>query len=126
MALWGGRGANVRRAAAPAQPRPSPSSATNFARTSGATPSEADAQRRERNSRPCMAFRIDAGHAGVGKTGGAPRLAIPVGRLGRHDAAFHYERSAVRVRQGSSVWEVWPNVDPAAIPGPMGSGPRLW
>ena len=94
----GGTGATVRRAAAPAQPRPSPSSATNFARTTGATPSEADAQRRDRTSRPCMAFRIDAAHAGVGKTGSVPWLVIPVGRLGRHDATFRYERCAVRVR----------------------------
>ena len=49
-----------------------------------------------------MAFRVDAG-PGVRKTDSASGIAIPVGRLGRHDASFHYERSAVKVRQGSSI-----------------------
>ena len=72
-----------------------------------------------------MAFRVDAG-PGVRKTDCDPGLAIPVGRLGRHDPSFRYERGTVKVRQGSSIWEVWLNVHPAAIGEPVGSEPGLW
>ena len=123
MRQRGGIGA-TRPAAAPASPRPGPSFTTTFARTSSCAPSPRDAVGRA--ERPCMAFRLDAGPAGVEETARAPRLAIPVGRLGRHDASFHYERSAVKVRQGSSIWEVWLNVDPAVIGAPVGPGPGLW
>jgi len=72
-----------------------------------------------------MALRVDAGH-GVKETGSAQGLAIPVGHLGRHDASFHYSRSAVKVRWGDSTFEVWLNVDPAAIGGPESPGPGMW
>ena len=72
-----------------------------------------------------MAFRVDAG-SGVGQTDSASRIGIPVGRLGRHDASFRYERSVVKVRQGGTVWEVWINIDPAILGEPAGSGPGLW
>ena len=52
-----------------------------------------------------MAFPVDALH-GVGTTDSASGIAIPVGRLGRHDASFRYKRSVVKVRQGGTVWEV--------------------
>ena len=72
-----------------------------------------------------MAFPVDALH-GVGTTDSASGIAIPVGRLGRHDASFRYERSVVKVRQGGTVWEVWINIDPAILGEPVGSGPGLW
>ena len=44
-------------------------------------------------------------------------IAIPVGRLGRHNALFRYKRGADRVRQGRFMWEMWLNVNPAVIRG---------
>ena len=120
----GGDGA-TRPAAAPASPRHSPSFTTTFARTSScASPSPRDAVGRA--ERPCMAFRLDAGPAGVEETARAPRLAIPVGRLGGHDASFRYARSAVTFRQGDTTWKVFLNVHPDAIGEPVDSGSGLW
>ena len=73
-----------------------------------------------------MAFRLDAGPAGVEETARAPRLAIPVGHLGGHDASFRYARSAVTLRQDNSTWKVFLNVHPDAIGEPGDSGPGLW
>ena len=52
-----------------------------------------------------MAFRADA-DSGVRRTDCDTGIAIPVGRLGRHDPSFRYERRTVKVRQGGSIWEV--------------------
>ena len=93
----GGNGATIRRAAAPSPPEHSPSLAATFARNpSRATPSQ-NAQQRNK-ARWCLAFPVDAVH-GVGTTDSALGIAILVGRLGRHDASFRYERSAVKVQQ---------------------------
>ena len=74
-----------------------------------------------------MAFRMDAGRAGVEERERAPRLAISVARLGRRDASSRYKTSAVTVRSGGSTWEVWLNVQPpAAVGGPGGPEPGLW
>ena len=126
MRQRGGTGATRRAAAAPASRlRHGPSFSTTFARTSScAFPSSRDAVGRA--ERPCMAFRLDAGPAGVGKKARAPRLAIPVGRLGGHDASFRYTRSAVTFRQGNSTWKVFLNVHPDAIGEPGDAGPGLW
>ena len=119
----GGHGAIFQRAAAPSPPQHSPSSAATFARNPSRAYPSRDAQRD--NARWCMAFRADA-VSGAGQTDSASRIGIPVGRLGRHDASFRYERSVVKVRQGGTVWEVWINVDPAVLGEPASSGPGLW
>merc|ERR1719221_897947 len=123
MTQRGGAGANVRRAAAPSPPLHGPSSTTTFARTSScASPSPGNARVRS-DERLCMAFRMDAGQAGVKEAERAPRLAISVAKLGRRDAFFRYKNSAVTVRSGRSVWEVWLNVRPPAAVGGSG-GPE--
>ena len=73
-----------------------------------------------------MAFRMDAGPAGVKETARAPRIAISVVQLGRRDASSCYKKSVVTVRSGGSSWEVWLNVGPPAAAGePGGPEPGL-
>ena len=72
-----------------------------------------------------MAFCVDA-VPGVGKTDSALGIAIPVGQLGRHGASFRYKRSAVKVWQGGTRWEVWLNVNPAVLGEPVGSRLGIW
>ena len=73
-----------------------------------------------------MAFRMDAGPAGVKETERVPRIAISVVQLGRRDASSRYKKSVVAVRSGGSSWEVWLNVAPPAAAGePGGPEPGL-
>ena len=57
---------------------------------------------RGRAERLCVAFRMDAGPAGVKETARAPRIAISVVQLGRRDASSRYKKSVVTVRSGGS------------------------
>ena len=61
-----------------------------------------------------MAFRMDAGPAGVKETERVPRIAILVVKMGRRDASSRYKESVVTARSGGSSWEVWLNVTPPA------------
>ena len=126
MEQRGGAGAIERRAAAPSAPRRTPSAATTFARTSSCA-SSSPRRAPGRAARPCMAFRMDAGQAGVKETERPPRLAILVARLGKRDASSRYKKIAVTVRAQGSVWEVWLNVrPPTTVWEPGGPEPGLW
>ena len=69
--------------------------------------------------RRCLAFRIDAGQRPTIDESEAPRILVPVGRLGRHDAAHYYARKHVTVTWGGSTLQVWLNVTPGAVEGPQ-------
>ena len=89
-----GAGATVRRAAAPSPPQHGPSSTTTFARISSCA-SLSPGNARGRSERPCMAFRMDAGPAGVKETERVPRMAILVVKMGRRDTSSCYKKSVV-------------------------------
>ena len=74
---------------------------------------------RHPKERRCLAFWIDAGQRPTFDASEAPRILIPVGRLGRHDAAHQYTRKNVTVTCGGHTLQVWLNVTPGSIEGPQ-------
>ena len=81
-------------------------------------PRRTGTDRRPRERR-CLAFRSDAGQPPTVDESEAPRILVPVGRLGRHDAAHQYTRKHVTVTCGGSTLQVWLNVTPDAVEGPQ-------
>ena len=74
---------------------------------------------RHPKERRCLAFRSDAGQLPTIDESEAPRILVPVGRLGRHDDAHQYARKHVTVTCGGSTLQVWLNVTPDAVEGPQ-------
>ena len=109
---------------APSSPRQALSTTPTFARTPARATSVLGTAPRH-GQRPCMALLLDAGRSGSTEMDEIPELVIPVARLGKRNASFHYARSAVTVRQGGRTWQVWVNVPPSAVEDEAGPGPRL-
>ena len=60
--------------------------------------------------RRCLAIPLESGRGDAGASPQARRIALPVARLGRHDASFHYREQHFVVEQDGHGWQVWPNV----------------
>ena len=60
--------------------------------------------------RRCLTIPLESGQGDAGVSPQAMRVALPVARLGRHDASFHYREQHFVLEQDGRGWQVWPNV----------------
>lgn len=67
------------------------------------------------SERRCMSFLIDARQPGTTKSGGTPRILIPVSKLGKRNTSFRYKRNAVTIFYQRSTWWVWLNIFLTAV-----------